>query len=262
MSGSAVANTILERMRWTSGTAALLERADLPLKVSEYLLIQLATLVALGAVVFFISGLWFVGLPIGLAGLLAVRLWVSSRARRRMALLEKQLPVALHLMSTSLKSGFSIMEATRTVAREMDAPIAKEFSRLIDETRVGGSFEDSLARMVERVQSADLRIVARALDIHRKVGGDLAGILESVSITMREREDLRGHVLALTAQQRFGGLIVGLLPAWVLGFFAIADPDFIAPLWEERLGQQLLVAGISMEIVGFIIMRRILRIEV
>jgi tight adherence protein B len=79
---------------------------------------------------------------------------------------------------------------------------------------------------------------------------------------MREREELRGHILALTAQQRLGGLIVGLLPLYVVGFFLVSGPGFIAPLWHEPVGRILLVIGGSMESVAFLVMRRILAIEV
>jgi tight adherence protein B len=116
--------------------------------------------------------------------------------------------------------------------------------------------------MVQRMDSQDLHIVARALDIHRKVGGDLAAILTGVATTMREREELRGHVLALTAQQRLGGMIVGLLPLWVVGFFLVTNPDFISPLWTEPTGRILLAAGASMDAVAFVLMRYIMTIEV
>jgi tight adherence protein B len=179
-----------------------------------------------------------------------------------MATFNKQLPVALQVMATSLRSGFGVMEAVQTVGREMDEPLAGEFTQIIDQARVGGSFEAGVAGMVERVDSNDLRIVARALEIHRKVGGDLAAILDSVAATMREREELRGHINALTAQQRFGGMVVGVLPVWVVGFFLVANPDFISPLWEDSVGRMLLAAGGAMEIVAFAAMRKIMAIEV
>jgi tight adherence protein B len=116
--------------------------------------------------------------------------------------------------------------------------------------------------MVGRVESQDLKIVARALEVHRKVGGDLAQILESVATTMREREELRGHIRALTAQQRFGGIIIGLLPFWVIGFFLVADPEFISPLWEETAGRIMLGLAAVFEVVGIFLMRQVMKIEV
>jgi tight adherence protein B len=255
-------NSLLAQFRWAPARAKLLEHADLPMKVGEYLLVAAALAAVAGLVTWGLSDLWPVGLASSALPVIGLELWVRSRARRRMQLFDKQLPVALQVMSTSLKSGFGIMEAVSTVSREMDQPLAGEFERLLDETRIGGSFEDGVQDMVDRIDSADLRIVARALEIHRKVGGDLASILDQVAETMREREELRGHILALTAQQRLGGMIVGLLPFWVVFFFLMTDPDFISPLWTDEVGRLLLAIGGGLEVVAFFTMRRILSIEV
>ncbi|MCL4241413.1 MAG: type II secretion system F family protein [Dehalococcoidia bacterium] len=262
VAGSERVSAILRRYSWVASRAALLERAALPLKVSEYILALVVTFAGLAALVTLTSGILVFGLIFGTVGVVGVELWVRSRARRRLELFNKQLPIALQVMATSLRSGFGIMEAVQTVSREMDDPLAGEFGLIIDQARVGGSFEAGVSAMVSRVNSSDLRIVARALEIHRKVGGDLASILDSVAGTMREREELRGHITALTAQQRLGGMIVGLLPAWVVGFFMVVNPEFISPLWEEPLGRIFLAAGGLMELTAFVTMRRIMTIEV
>lgn len=262
LSNSAAVASLLRRFRWAASRARLLDGANLPIKVSEYVLILVVLFVALTLVVTLVSGLILAGLGFGAGGVIFMELWVKSRSNRRLTQFNKQLPTALQAMSVSLKSGFGVMEAVATVAREMDPPLSTEFQRIIDEARLGGSFEAGLTAMLQRVDSADLRIVARAIEIHRKVGGDLAAILESVSGTMREREELRGHIMALTAQQRLGGMIVGLLPIWVLGFFSVTAPEFISPLWEETTGRLLLAAGAAMELVAFVAMRKIMSIEV
>jgi tight adherence protein B len=262
LAGNESVSRFLGRFTWASEQAKRLDQADVALKVSEFVLISIGLFAGIAILVTLISGLWPVGLAFGAVAVLGFDLWVRSRARSRLRKFNSQLPIALQSMSVSLQSGFGIMEAVATVCREMDAPIREEFQRVLDEARIGGSFESGLQSMVERVDSADLRIVARALEIHRKVGGDLAQILDQVSSTMRERDELRGHIMALTAQQRFGGMLVGLLPVWVVGFFAVADPDFISPLWEETTGRVLLALGVCMEIVAFFAMRRITAIKV
>jgi len=261
-SRSRALSSVLARFDWVPARARLLETADVPMKVGEYLIVVAVAAAAGGLLTGLASALPLVGVCGALLAIIAMELWLRARARRRIRVFDSQLPVALQIMATSLKSGFGIMEAVSTVAREMEAPLGLEFRRLIDQARVGGSFEDGVREMVGRVDSRDLRIVARALDVHRKVGGDLASILESVAATMREREELRGHILALTAQQRLGGIIVGLLPFWVVAFFLVTDPDFISPLWEEQVGRLLLAAGATMELLAFFAMRRIMTIEV
>jgi len=261
VAGSARVSAMLRKYSWVASRAALLEQADLPLKVSEYLLVLVVTFAGLTALVTLTSGMMLIGLLFGLVGVVVVELWVRSRARRRLDL-QQAAPRGAAVMATSLRSGFGVMEAVQTVSREMDDPLAGEFGLIIDQARVGGSFEAGVAAMVARVKSNDLRIVARALEIHRKVGGDLAAILDSVASTMREREEFRGHITALTAQQRLGGMIVGLLPAWVVGFFLVVNPEFISPLWQEPLGRVFLAAGATMELVAFVAMRKIMTIEV
>ncbi len=262
LAGSRALSSLLRRFRWAENRAILLERGDVPLKVSEYVLVLLAAALAGGGLMTFFSGLPVAGAGAAILAIIGVELWLKARVRRRARQFNKQLPVALQVMATSLKSGFGIMDSVNTVAREMDAPLATEFERILDEARVGSSFESGLTAMVDRLDSDDLRIVARAIDIHRRVGGDLAAILETVAATMREREELRGHVLALTAQQRMGGMIVGVLPIWVVGFFLVVDPEFISPLWEETAGRILLGLAAAMEAVAIVAMNRILAIEV
>jgi tight adherence protein B len=262
LAGNEAVSTILRRFSWAASRAKLLDGANLPLKVSEYLLILVATFGVLAVLATVLSKLWPVGLGFGIAGVIFMELWVKSRASRRLQAFDRQLPTALQAMSVSLKSGFGIMESVATVAREMDPPLSTEFERIIDEARLGGSFEAGLAAMVERVDSPDLRIVSRAIEIHRKVGGDLGSILESVAGTMRERDELRGHIRALTAQQRLSGIVISLLPLWAVGFFSVTAPDFISPLWEETTGRILLATGIGAEVLAFFLMRRFMAIEV
>jgi tight adherence protein B len=260
--GNARISARFKRLSWFSSRAELLERAALPLKASEYFLLLVVTFLLAMAVVWILTGIPWIGLIFGVTAIFCVELWVKARVRSRLAAFNKQLPVALQVMATTLRSGFGVMEAVQTVGREMEQPLSGEFSLIIDQARVGGSFEAGVANMVRRVDSNDLRIVARALEIHRKVGGDLAAILDSVAGTMREREELRGHITALTAQQRLGGMVVGILPLWVVGFFLVANPDFISPLWEESVGRVLLAIGGVMEVTAMVAMRKIMAIEV
>lgn len=253
---------MLRRWEWAQTRALLLDRADVPLKVSEWVLVLVATFVALAVVVGVVSGLPVVGLFFGVAGVLGWEGWLRARARGRVTKFEQQLPWALDVMATSLRSGFGVLEAVATVSREAEPPLRDEFRRLLEFARFGGSFDEGLEAMTRRIGSADLRIVARALAVHRKVGGNLAAILESVARTMREREELRGHVRALTAQQRLAGGIVALLPVWVVGFFLVADPAFISPLWEQPVGRVLLGLAAGMELAAYVAMRRILAVEV
>ena len=262
VSGNPRLRALLARLRWTERRAGDLERAALPLSVSEYATLLLAIFLVGSVLVTVISGLLIAGFGSGVAALLAAEWLLVRRGRQRTERFAQQLPAALQSMSTSLKSGFSILEAIRAAVRETEAPISVELARILDEQRVGGALDESLSKLAERLDVPDFHIVARALNTHRRVGGNLAEILERVASTMREREKLRGQVRALTAEQRFSSLIVGMLPLWVLAFFGLTDPDFISPLWEEPLGRVFLAAGGTMEVLAFLLLRRMARVDV
>jgi Flp pilus assembly protein TadB len=127
VSGRRPVTGLIARWRWATRRAALLDAADVPLKVSECLLVQALLFVALFGLAGLVSGIWLIGLAFGAAGVVAFELWIRSRAKRRLQSFNRQLPMALQIMSTSLRSGFGIMEAVQAVAREMDRPLSDEF---------------------------------------------------------------------------------------------------------------------------------------
>lgn len=254
--------SVLRRFQWSRRRAQTLERANLPLKVSEYLAIVAGLALVGGALTAWHTGFLPAGGVVAAAFLLAGEVWVGRRAGNRMERFNQQLPQALQMMSTSLQSGFGIMESIRTVARDMDEPLSQEFARLLDEARAGGSFEESLHRLNERVGGTDLLFVVQALSVHRQVGGDLGAILNRVAATMREREKLRRDILSMTAQERMSGLIIALLPIWAVGFFLVTAPETIDALWTTQTGQIMLAIGIGLEVAGFLLTRRVVQVEV
>lgn len=254
--------SFLRRFQWSRRRAQTLERADLPLKVSEYLAIVAGLAIVGGALTGWITDFIPAGLVVAAAFVLAGETWVGRRAAKRLERFNQQLPQALQMMSTSLQSGFGIMDSIRTVARDMDPPLSQEFGRLLNEARAGGSFEESLQRLNERIGGTDLLFVVQALTVHRKVGGDLGAILNRVAATMREREKLRRDILSMTAQERISAIIIALLPIWAVGFFLVTSPDTINELWTTQTGQIMLTIGIGLEVIGFFLTRRVVRIEV
>ena len=253
---------MLPGFHWRARRAARLDQADLSLRVGEYAVVLLvvgALLTALGTVV---SGSIVVGLGAGVVGVVMGEWLLARRAKQRQARFHQQLPSALQMMATAMEAGFSILDAVRLVSQEMGAPLGSEFTRILDETRSGGSFEESLQRLVTRIGSRDLYIVARALQSHRKVGGNLAEIFHQVGGTMREREELRGHINSLTAEQRMSAVIVAALPVVVVGLFLVTGPDFVSPLWTTKVGLFILGAAGGMEAIAFLFMRRIASINV
>ena len=253
--------SLLGRFSWAERRASTLEQGDLPIKVSEYALMLVTGGLVSGAAAWYFSGFAPAALVMVAFVFFFGEVWVTRRAQKRLQDFSQQLPGALQLMAVSLQSGFGIMDAIRTVARDMDAPLSIEFNRILDETRAGGSFEQALDRLAERMGGSDLRIVVQALSIHRQVGGDLGAILGQVAETMREREKLRRDISSMTAQERMSATIVAMLPVFALGFFVVAEPSLVEPLWTTQTGQMMAAAGLLLEVVGFFLMRRVTKVE-
>lgn len=262
LSGNKALNSFLHRFSWSLTRAQTLERADLPLKVGEYAMILAFLGLSLAVLVTLITGFIIAGLVVGAVAVLVVEWWVVRRTKIRTDKFNEQLPTALQMMAVSLQSGFSISDAIRTVANDMDPPLSEEFGRIMDEARAGGSFEDSLHRLEERIESPDLHIAIQALTVHARVGGNLGEILDQVAATMREREKLRREVRSMTAQERVSANIVALLPFWVLGFTFVVSKEAVAPLWETSTGHIIAAVAIAFEVVGLILTRRVTKVEV
>ena len=181
----------------------------------------------------------------------------------------KQLPDTITLIANALRAGSSFLQAIELVVRESRPPISTEFGRVIREVNLGLPFEQALENMVRRVRSDDLELMATAISIQHQVGGNLAEILDSIAYTIRERVRIKGEIRTLTAQQRLSGYVVGFLPIALAGFLFIAAPDFMEPMFVNPpavlglpAGVVILIFGGFMMFIGFMLIRKIVDIEV
>jgi tight adherence protein B len=190
------------------------------------------------------------------------RLWVKQCQRKRQRKFEDQLVEAITLLASTLKSGYSFLQGMEAVAREMPAPIGVEFDRLIKEIGVGARADEALLGLVERCRSEDLELVVTAIMIQRTVGGELAGILENIVKTVRERQKIKRDVSTLTAQQRWSGYVIGALPIVLMVLIGFGNRDYIDELLLTLHGQAMLGIAVVLEVIGFFMIRRIIAIEV
>jgi tight adherence protein B len=205
----------------------------------------------------------------GLIGFMIPRIWLGRRKSGRLNAFNKQLPDTIMLIANALRAGSSFLQAIELVVRESRPPVSTEFARVIREVNLGLPFEQALENMVRRVRSDDLELMATAIAIQHTVGGNLAEILDSIAFTIRERIRIKGEIRTLTAQQRLSGYVVGFLPIALAGFLFVAAPDFISPLFKNPpailglpAGVVILMFGGLMMFLGFMIIRRIVDIEV
>ena len=268
-------NKAVEQRDFGATIARNLARADLKLKVSEYLFIWGAAIVGIPAFMF-VAGFALPALqsPImllvgGVVGFFLPRWYVRRRQGKRLNQFNKQLPDTITLIANALRAGSSFLQAIELVVREARPPISTEFGRVIREVNLGLPFEQALENLVRRVKSEDLELMATAINIQYQVGGNLAEILDSIAFTIRERVRIKGEIRTLTAQQRMSGYVVAFLPIGLAGFLFVIAPDFMNPMFDPAVailgipaGVILIATGGVMMFIGFMFIRRIVDIEV
>jgi len=200
---------------------------------------------------------------VGLAlGTLLPWTYLSYKHGRRTKAFNAQLADTLQLMSGSLSAGLSLAQSVDTVVREGTDPMAAEFRRALVEMRLGVEIEDALEGIAARMDSVDFKWVVMALRIHREVGGNLAELLNSVADTIREREYLERHVLALSAEGRLSVWILGGLPPAFLAYLLLANPSYLQPLISTTIGYVLLGVMAVLLTVGIVWMKKLVKVEV
>jgi tight adherence protein B len=188
--------------------------------------------------------------------------WLWNKRRARLAKFAAQLPDALELVARALRAGHSLQAGLHVVAEEMPAPIADEFGRVFEESNLGIAIEEAMKAMCERVPNLDLRFFVTSVGIQRQTGGDLAEILDKIGYVVRERFRILGQVKALTGEGRLSGVVLIALPFALFGFMLNAKPDYIESLWTTDLGRKMSAAAIIGQIIGALVIRKIVNIKV
>ena len=268
-------NKVVENRDFGANLARDIARADLRIKVSEFLMIWAASIVGVPLLMLVLSlGVPTLRNPIflllgALLGFFLPRFWLGRRKSGRLNAFNKQLPDTITLLANALRAGSSFLQAIELVVRESRPPISTEFSRVIREVNLGLPFEQALENMVRRVKSDDLELMATAISIQHTVGGNLAEILDSIAYTIRERVRIKGEIKTLTAQQRLSGYVVGFLPIGLAGFLFVAAPQFMNAMFLNPpdilglpMGVVILIFGGFMMFIGFMLIRKIVDIEV
>ena len=251
----------MEGRRSTARTMQLIARADLPLRAGEwFVLCVLAVIVGVMLGLVLLPGPWLLGALLGLViGIALPQLVLRFLAGRRAKAFERVLPQSLILVATTLKSGFGLPQALAAVAQDSPAPVDKEFSRALAETRIGTDIADALERVAERMGSDAMHMAIR---IQREVGGNLAETIETTARTLRDRETLERQVAALSAEGRLSAQILIALPICLFFYMLLVNHDYVSLLWTTALGILMSLGAIVLMIIGIFWMRRVVRIEV
>ena len=240
----------------------LIVQGDANITPSTFMVISLI----LGALGFTAS--WLAGVKIYFAPMLGVLLalvpfaWLLHKRASRLKKFAGQLPEALELVARALRAGHSLAAGLHVVAEEMPAPVADEFNRVYEEQNLGIPIEDALRSMCDRVPNLDLRFFVTSVCIQRMTGGNLAEILDKIGYVIRERFRILGQVKALTAEGRLSGVILMALPFLLFLIMLHIKYDYVEKLWTTDLGIKMSIYALIMQLLGALLIRKIVNIKV
>jgi tight adherence protein B len=238
------------------------QQADSPISFEQFLGISLL------AGLMGVAGAMIAKAPAPLYPVVAIVLaflpmiWLSWRRKSRFNAFAKRLPEALELIARALRSGHSLNSGLNMVAEEMPAPIGTEFGIAFEEQNLGVPVEQTLKNMVKRMPNLDLKFFATAVAIQRQTGGDLAEILDKIGYVVRERFKILGAVQALTGEGRLSGVVLMAMPIAI--FFAVyyLNQEYVMLLFTTEIGKKMIGGAIVMQILGAIVIRKIIDIKV
>ncbi|MDE3090350.1 MAG: type II secretion system F family protein [Chloroflexota bacterium] len=240
-----------------------LQRADLKLTPSEFILINIASvLIAFLVALVLGHGSLIFGLIGGVVGFYLPRLYIRRLQSQRLNAFNDQLGDMLILLANALRSGYSLLQSLETVSKDMPPPMSVEFTRVVREIGLGLTIEEALAHLLTRIRSEDLDMVVTAINIQHEVGGNLSEILDTIAEVIRERVRIKGQIRALTASQRLSGNVVSLLPVALGTFLFVFNPNYLQKMFTESCGMIMLVTGGFTILMGYFAIRKITDIEV
>lgn len=253
---------LLSNIRHARGLDFKMQQAGIPLLGTEFLILIAISMAVAFVVSSFVARKLYVGLFAALGVAMAEWVYVLIRIDRREAAFTNQLGDCLTMVANAMRAGFSFLQAMDLISKEMEPPISDEFKHVMRDINLGASVERALDDMDKRVNSPDFSLVVTAVLIQQQVGGDLAHILDTISETIQDRIRMRREVKTLTAQGRMSGWVLVALPV-VTGFLISATtPGYMEPLFNEKIGQIAIVIAIVMDIIGYIVIQRIVDIDV
>jgi tight adherence protein B len=240
----------------------LIEQAGMRTTPSAVLLISAALAGTAGLVALLFTGQWMIVLVAAAIGGILPTGFLVHRRSVRLRRFEEQFPEALDLLSRALRAGHAFQSGLGMVADELKAPVGPEFKKTFDQQNYGLPLRDALNQMTERIPLLDVRFFVTAVLIQRETGGNLSEILDNLAHVVRERFKILRQVRVHTAHGRFTGFVLLSLPAALAVLLTFINPDHMGLLFTERMGQIMLVVAIVMQAIGFVWIRKVIKIEV
>ena len=261
-------DTLLRRSARVSQLQTLLEQAGMSIRAGNLLIFSVisALMVALSAYIVADplprnETLFFTSAAAGLGAILPY-MYAVRRRTRRFQKFEELFPEAIDTLGRAVRAGHAFTMALEIVCNEFSEPVATEFRKLYEEQKYGMPVRDALVNLTERIPLVDVKFFATAVMLQRETGGNLAEILDNLSYMIRERFKILRQVRVYTAQGRLTMMLLMGLPPLIVVTMLLVNPTFIRPLFTDQVGHILIAAGISLQTIGYFVIRRIIQIQV
>jgi tight adherence protein B len=262
MSSVPLVHRILMQWSWSAKLQEFLVQAGMTVKPAKVLMVS----AILGLASYLISGLFYprfyVQLPAGIIGFMIPFMVVAFKRNRRMRKFEEAFPEALDLLGRAVRAGHAFTTGLEMIAKECADPLASEFRTAFEEQNFGLPLRDALLNLSERVPITDVRFFVTALLIQKETGGNLAEILDGLARVVRDRFRLYREVQVRTAQGRLTGLILIGLPIGVAVMLSIVNPSYMRVLIDDPRGPMVIAISVAMQIVGSMLLWKIIHFEV
>jgi tight adherence protein B len=262
-------DSLLRRSALISSLQTLLSQADLKIRAVNVLILCLLSSLALGVVTLLATGplpanesaSLFVGMGVVLGAILPYS-FASHRRTRRFQRFEELFPEAIDTLARAVRAGHAFTTALELIANEISEPVASEFRQLFEEQKFGLPVRDALLNLTERVPLVDVKFFVTAVMLQRETGGNLAEILDKLSYVIRERFKIMRQVRVYTAQGRLTMMLLMGLPPVIVVSMLVLNPSFIQPLFADPIGHALIVAGLTLQTLGYFVIRKTIQIQV
>ncbi len=255
-------DSILRRSSRVSELQIMLAQGGLDLRAGNFLGISALSGVVVGVVAYILSGRAEVGWVAVLIGAVLPYAFASVRRNRRFEKFEELFPEAIDTLARAVRAGHAFTTALELITNEVAEPVAGEFRQLFEEQKFGMPVRDALMNLTERIPLVDVKFFVTAVMLQRETGGNLAEILDNLSYVIRERFKIQRQVRVYTAQGRLTMALLMGMPPIIVSLMLFLNPGFIHPLFADPIGHALVAAGISLQTIGYFVIRKIIRIQV
>ena len=258
-----VLDNLLRRSERVSAIQKMLAQAGMDLRAGNFLGVSLLAAVAAAIVAFILTrNNPVVAWAALVIGFMLPYSYASYRRNKRFEKFEELFPEAIDTLARAVRAGHAFTTALEMISNEVAEPVCGEFRKLYEEQKFGMPVRDALLNLTERMPLVDVKFFVTAVMLQRETGGNLAEILDNLSYVIRERFKIQRQVRVYTAQGRLTmALLMGMPPVIVMTM-EVLNPAFIRPLFADPIGHALLVAGITLQTVGYFVIRKIIRIQV